>query len=86
MTNTITVALTNRIDNALYHNWVYTVSGAGTVRIDLSLDSVSWVPLSTNILAANAVVSTTTIGKWGYYRLAFAGTNMIFTVEYMGGR
>lgn len=53
--------------------------------IDRSLDSVNWIVLGTNAVAAGGTDETNFTGKFSYVRARQRGTNSSMTVLYLGG-
>lgn len=53
--------------------------------IDRSLDSVNWIVLGTNAVAAGGADETNFTGKFSYVRARQRGTNSSMSVLYLGG-
>lgn len=87
--NTNSVSPTNRVDGNLYHTFHFVsqtnLNGLSYV-IDRSLDSTNFYAGATNSVGTNAVAEATITGKEGYFRVRIFGTNVLGSVNYLGGR
>ncbi len=72
----------------LYHTFQITTTctNSASLILDRSVNSIGWIPFSTNTVTATGTNEVTAIGKWQAVRARFTGSNATCTVIYIGGR